>query len=292
MMGTFVNITIYHYDQTVANEAIFAAFSELSRIEKLFSSYQVKSDVSRLNDLAFKYPVTVSEETYALLQKSVAFSKQNGGFFDITVGKVVDLWGFRTLENQHVPNATAFRKEVNKVGFDGILFLDSNRISFAQDFAITLGGHAKGYAVDMAKSVLLDYDIESFLINAGGDMIAHGVKPNQKHWEIGIQHPRADSIIQRVKLNDMAIATSGDYERYFIENGQRYHHIFNPKTGYPSSHFQSVTVIHESAEMADILATSIFVSGPDHIPAETIYFTIRQDGQTQMSPSFKAYLKK
>lgn len=255
VMGTFVEVI------SPDGYASGIAFAEMIRIEGLLSKYKEDSEVSRLNKAG---ELSVSPETRYIIEKAKEFWLTSGGAFDISVGPLLDLWGF-TSKNYHMPEKEGLEKILSKVGSDKIVFQDANNVVKFKipGMKIDLGAIAKGYAVDCAVRKLKERGINSCLINAGGDIYCLGGRFN-KPWNIAIQNPRRDGIVGYFQLKDAAVATSGDYEQYFINKQNRYGHIFDPKTGYPSkSGVISVTVVAPDCLTADALATAVFVLGKE-----------------------------
>lgn len=253
MMGTFVEI--------ISPEKIAAkiAFAEIQRIENLLSKYNPNSEISRLNKAG---ELSVSGDTAYILRRAKEFWLKSAGAFDITVGPLLDLWGF-TDKKFRIPERTEINKALKLVGMEKIVFVeDDHMVKFSlPGVKIDLGAIAKGYAIDCAVKKLKEGNIKNCLINAGGDIYCLGTKLG-KPWEVAIQDPRENDLIGYLELKDQAVATSGDYAQYFTRKNKRYSHIFNPRTGFPvHSGVISVTVIAPDALTADALATAIFVLG-------------------------------
>lgn len=255
MMGTFVEVI--SPDKDASN----IVFGEIKRIEGLLSKYKEDSEIAKLNKLG---KLKVSPDTFYVLQKAKKIWQLSDGAFDITVGPLMDLWGF-TDKKYYLPKDEEITQTLNKVGFDKIIFnIDDNVVEFKiPGMKIDLGAIAKGYAVDCAIKKLKERGIKSCLINSGGQIYCLGDKFGRP-WNVAVKAPRNKNFWNYLKLKDEAVATSGDYEQYFMNKGKRYAHIFNPKTGYPSnSGIVSVTVIAPDGLTADALATSIFILGKD-----------------------------
>jgi len=255
MMGTFVEVT------SPDKEASAIVFNEIKRVEDLLSKYKADSEVSKLNKIG---KLKVSPGTFYIIKKSKEFWRASNGAFDITVAPLIDLWGF-TDKKYFVPDDTEIKNVISLIGSDKIILNDKdNVIKFSvSGMKIDLGGIAKGYAVDCAVAKLKQKGINSCLINAGGQIYCLGDR-FAKPWKIAVRDPRGENITGYLRLKNRAIATSGDYEQYFIKNNRRYSHIINPKTGYPAdSGIISVTVIAPDGLTADALATSIFVLGKE-----------------------------
>jgi len=262
-MGTAVEITLVAEEQDIARKAAFQAFQEIKRIEYLMSPWIESSDVTRINKSAENDGVKVSLETIEVIKKAQEVSKLSGGGFDITVGPLVQLWR-KARERGIPPQMEEIKENLNLVNFRNLKIHYGGKVSpRKKGVNIDLGGIAKGYAVDRAFELLKNLGYKNLIVNAGGDLRVGGSKPDGP-WSIGIQHPREpEKIMARISLSDTAMATSGDYEKFFIYQGKRYHHILNPKNGFPAEECQSVTILHKEGTTADALATAIFVLGPE-----------------------------
>jgi len=262
-MGTVIEITLIGDDEEAANKAALQAFQEIKRIEILMSRFLGSSDVTRINRSAGVEWVKVSPESAEVIKKAKEISELSEGGFDITVGPLTELWR-KAREKKIPPPAEEVKEKLDLVNFKNIEMDQEGRVFLKKkDMAIDLGGIAKGYGVDRAFDVLRSLGYKKLIVNAGGDLRAGGLKDNQP-WSIGIQNPReSKKILTRISVSDMAVATSGDYERFFIYEGKRYHHIFNPKNGFPTEGCQSVTIVTKDCITADALATAVFVLGPE-----------------------------
>ena len=262
LLGTLVEIKAWGRK---ADAAVTAAFQEIARIERLMGRHG-RGELARVNGEAHGKPIPVSEELFALLEAAEEYRGLTLGAFDITLGKLIDLWGF---SDEQKPRRPPEQAEIEALLHDRWLRLDEEKrtIELGPNAELDLGGIAKGYAVDRAIAVLKEHGVEAALVDAGGDIRVLGGRPSFLHrrpFRIAIQHPRAaDKILGVVELTDKAIATSGDYERYFIHNDVRYHHILDPATGWPARGCISVTIIAPTALEADALATGVFVLGPE-----------------------------
>lgn len=265
LMDTYVSIRAVGPG---ARLAVGAAFDEMRRIEALTSRFVATSDVSRVNQGAGGDPVQVSDETFMLFKKAEECSELSGGAFDITIGPVVDAWGFGT-DKPHVPDASVLAGALSLVNWRALELDPEGKTARLPlpGMSVDLGGIAKGYATDRAAAVLRDNGIQHALIDAGGNIVAVGTRPDGKPWRIGIRDPRgkstAETIGSVIDAEDVAVVTSGDYERFFVDNGERYHHIFDSSTGKPASLARSATVIAKSSCDADMLSTAVFVLGPE-----------------------------
>lgn len=250
-MNTYFQIKVADSNENKAKSTVKEAFNEILRVEKKLSCYRYKNIIAEINKTG---KVTTDLEVIELIKKSLYFSQITDGAFDITVYPLIKLWNFK---KKKVPSKEQILSIVPLVNYKNIAI--KGNIITTKGTSFDLGGIAKGYAVDCAAKILKNNGMKSGLVNGGGDLIVFG----NKTWEIGLQHPRKpDKVLEIIPLKDMAIATSGDYEKYFIKNNKRYHHIMNPKTGYPAEGCMSVTIIAKDATSADALATGIFVLGP------------------------------
>lgn len=263
LMDTFVEISCFSSDRESVLEAIENAFKELERIEKVFSKFDEKSEVSMVNRLAPLGEVNITRELFGVIARSSYYSELTEGSFDITVAPIIDIW-LLAQEKGSIPDDETIIEALKHTGYKNIA-MDENKLTIRfldKLMKIDLGGIAKGYAVDRAKDIILSHGIESGLINIGGNMFAVGSPRGKESWSIGIQHPRdKKNIIYKIDLKNRAVSTSGDYERFFTLNGRRFSHIINPIVGRPAEGVVSVTVVADSAEEADALSTAVFVMG-------------------------------
>lgn len=263
LLDTLVEITVVSTRENLASEAITAAYAEIQQIEELLSRYHQESRISEINQYAGEQEaVHVDDEVLKIIERSLSYTELTQRTFDITIGPIIDLWGIGT-QHQQVPAPGTLQQ--------ALLLVDTRKIEIQEqrirlsepDMVIDLGGIAKGYAVDRALEVLQDQGIQHALVNAGGDIRCLGTKPDGTPWRIGIQHPRDNGILGVVEVQNAAIATSGDYERFFVKENVRYHHLFDPRTGMPARGCQSVTILTTTTEAADVYATAVFVMGPE-----------------------------
>jgi thiamine biosynthesis lipoprotein len=260
LMGTTVTIEAEGLAPNRLAEAVAAAFAEMDRIEALMTPHRADSDVARLS--AAPHELSVAPETAAVITQGLEIAARSGGAFDLTLGRLKALWGIED-ETPRIPGATEIANALQGIGPDALVvsgYLVRKRIP---QLAVDLGAIAKGYAVDRALAVLREYGVTSAAVNAGGDIGLLGRKQGRP-WRIGVQHPRRPGeVLVTLEAVDRAVVTSGDYERYFERGGRRYHHLFDPQTGYPADRCQSVTVLAPGAMLADGLATALFVLGPE-----------------------------
>jgi thiamine biosynthesis lipoprotein len=293
-MGTAIEITLLGEDEKAAERAALQAFQELKRIEQLMSPRIESGDVFRLNRSAGKGWVRVSPETMHVIKKAQEVSGISEGGFDVSVGPLAQLW--RTARERKIPPPLdEIERTLSLVDFRNILVDGKKGVFLGKErMAVDLGGIAKGYGVDRAYQVLKRLGYENLIVKAGGDMRVGGSKFGQP-WTIGIQHPRVpERLIARIAAAEESIATSGDYERFFIHEGRRYHHILNPGSGYPAEGCQSVTVFHREGITADALSTAIFVLGPEKGYALCLKLAgveciiVDREGKTTFTPGLKA----
>jgi thiamine biosynthesis lipoprotein len=266
VMGTVVNLTLWSDDQAAAARAAEAVFKEFDRVDRLMSSWLPDSAVARINASAGKAAVVVDPEVFALIERAQRESKRSGGAFDITIGSFRGLWKFDQDRDGSIPTVESIKQRLPLVGYRGVVL---NRKKHSVKLRkvgsrITLGGIAKGYAVDRAVAILHKLGFVDFILQAGGDLYAGGQKSDRK-WRVGIRDPRGQrtASFAVTEIQDATFSTSGDYERSVIKDGRRYHHILDPKTGYPATGCRSVTVLTKDALTADIWSTTLFVMGPD-----------------------------
>jgi FAD:protein FMN transferase len=248
-----------------AEEALQAAKSEIGKLEGLLSRYMPDSDISRINKSAGRGTVKLSPQTYEVLADAFKFAELGQGCFDMTIGPLVDLW--RNSKNlSRAPGKSSIAEKLELVCYHDLILDPAEQTASLRRTgqSIDLGGIGKGYAADQILKVFLNYGIESAYTNFGGNVAVIGAKPDQSAWRIGIQHPRLENkLIGIVSAVNKAVVTSGDYQRFFMDqNGKRHHHILDPKTGYPSeSGLSSVTVVAENSLVADALSTILFITG-------------------------------
>ncbi len=258
-MGTEVNIIVVGNNRAVIRSAVQAGFREISRIEDIMSAYKPNSELCSLNKAGEQ---EISRELLYVINKARYASELSNGAFDITCKPLIDLWHNARKTNE-VPDTQNILNTLSLVEYRNILTKNNNVKFNKAGMKIDLGALAKGYAVDMAMELIKSYDIKGALVDAGGDIRAIGKREDGKLWEIGIKHPRErNRIIGLVNLENSAVATSGDYERFFMLNGRRYSHIIDPRTGYPADNqIVSVSVLSSNCLTCDSLATAITVLG-------------------------------
>jgi thiamine biosynthesis lipoprotein len=259
-MGTRVSVELWADDTARGNELVAEVMREYRRVDDAMSTYKPESEISRVNAHAADAPMVIGDELLGLVERSLELSRASGGAFDITYDSVGYLYDFRARQR---PTDSEIAQRLAAVDYRHVV-LDAARHTIffkTHGVRINLGGIAKGYVVERAAAMLRARGVEHALLNAGGDTRVIGDRRGQP-WIVGIRHPRvADEVVTRLPLVDEAISTSGDYERFFEENGRRYHHIINPATGRPTEGILTVTVIGPDGTMTDGLDTAIFVLG-------------------------------
>ncbi|MDO6807547.1 FAD:protein FMN transferase [Zobellia galactanivorans] len=265
LMGSRFDITVVDTDSTKAHRYIDMAVADISRIEKLISSWDSLSQTSRINKNAGIRPVKVDKELFDLIERSLAISQLTDGAFDISYASMDALWKFDGSMTT-IPAPEAIKRSVSRVGYKKIVLNRENRTVFLKEkgMKIGFGGIGKGYAADHAKKMLMSEGVVSGIINASGDMNTWGKQANGEPWKVAITNPMdKNKVFALLPIQHGAVVTSGNYEKYVTFNGIRYSHIIDPRTGYPSTGIISATVFAPKAELADALATSVFVMGKE-----------------------------
>jgi len=268
-MGTTVHVIAYSNAQAGevrTKAAIQSAFDEMLRLERAMSEWREDSEVSEINRRAGT-PVVVSRDTFNVITKSIWAGQISEGTFDITFAKLGELWKFGDAAEKEpqVPTQSQIAARQKSVDYRKIILNESAKsITLPRGAKIGLGGIAKGYIVDRAAAVLRAANVTSFLVQAGGDLYGSGSKPDGSAWVSGIQDPRGPqgSFFATIPLTDHAFSTAGDYARAYIKHGKRYHHILDPRTGYPATESRSVTIWASDATTADAIDDAVFILGP------------------------------
>ena len=263
-MGTIFDITSVGNSEKVFADVAIKAFNEIKRIDDLMSRYKEGSEVSLINKNAGIAPVKVGHELIEVLQEARSISELSDGAFDVTIGPLTNLWGF-DLEKNVVPPKEKIEELKGLVNYRKLKVDEAASTVYLEEkgMMIDVGGIAKGYSIAKAMKVFEDAGIKDVIINAGGNLNLRGVK-KRKPWRIGIQDPRDESkLIGTVTITDISVATSGDYQRYFIQDGVRYHHILDPKTGLPAKGLISATVIGRGKTSMDGLSSAVFILGAE-----------------------------
>ena len=263
LMGSSFEITVVAEDEDFAKESLAIAKKEIIRIENLISSWDQKSETSRINRNAGIAAVEVSKELFDLIFRAQQISKLSSGAFDLTFAAIDKLWNFDGRESE-MPNPDALKASVFNIGYQ-LIELDEESLTVflpKKGMKIGFGAIGKGYAADRAKQLLVERGVLGGIINASGDMNTWGTKPDGSSWTIGIVNPMNNKkVFSWFSLEHNAVVTSGDYEKFTQINGRRYSHIIDPRTGIPSQGIVSCTIFASKAELADAIATAIFVMG-------------------------------
>ncbi|MDT0643100.1 FAD:protein FMN transferase [Zunongwangia sp. F363] len=265
LMGSRFDITVVALDEAEGNKYIDTAVAEISRIEKMISSWDPSSETSAVNKNAGLRPVKVSSELFELIKRAKGISKLTDGAFDISYASMDRIWKFDG-SMKTMPSEEMITASVEKVGFENIILNEAEQSVFLKlpGMKIGFGAIGKGYAADKAKALLQQKGVVAGIINASGDMNTWGEQVTGQAWKVAITNPLdKNKAFALLPVNNEAVVTSGDYEKFVEFNGTRYSHIIAPRTGYPATGIISVSVFAPKAELADALATSVFVMGKE-----------------------------
>ncbi len=306
LMDTLVTITVHGKDETQLKQAVTEAYTEMHRIADLADGFPQpgtaaynSSDVCRINQQAGKQPVRVDRDTIEMLLLAKKYNRLSDGAFDVTIGPVMELWGFGG-KNPHVPPADKLREALKLVDSGNLEVNETEQTAFLRKtgMKLDLGAMAKGYATEKALQVIKKHGIQKAMIDAGGNIRVLGSNLQGKPWRIGIKDPRkSDGIVAVLPLENSSAVTSGDYYRYFEAGGKRYHHILDPRTGYPATNSMSVTAVTRDAGLADILSTVFFVLSPGNAldlartMAGVELFLVSADGHIRHTPPLLSRLE-
>ncbi len=263
LMGTRFEITAIATNTQLADEGIKAGIEEVQRIEKLISSWEENSQTSEINKNAGIHPVKVDKELYDLISRSLKVSDLTNGAFDISFASVGNLWKFDGSMKEP-PSQQAIEASVDKINFKKIILNPDDTTVFLKEkgMKIGFGGIGKGYAEERAKKVMREMGIKSGVVNAAGDLTTWGHSKDGNIWDVAIAKPdKSRQILGWLKADESSVVTSGNYEKFFMYDGKRYAHIIDPRTGYPTTGIKSATIVCTNAELADALATTMFVMG-------------------------------
>jgi FAD:protein FMN transferase len=288
VMGTDLVIEVLGPDPQVLEDALDAAEAELRRVEDVFTTWR-ESPLTRLNDAAGQGPQRVDPEVAELIARALELGQLTEGAFDVTFGSAGRLWNYRA-DPPVVPTADEVTRALERVDYRRVrVDLEASTVELPEGFSIGLGGIAKGYGVDRAMALIMERGIRHAIVNAGGDLKALGRNQGEL-WQIAIKHPRnREWVLAMLPVSNTCVVTSGDYERFFEHDGQRYHHILDPRTGYPSTGCMSATVVAPDAAYADALATALCVLGPEagleliERLRRTEAIVVGMDGEVRMS---------
>lgn len=264
LMGNAFEISVVDERADWAAERIDEAIAEIRRIEALLTTFSDDSQTNQINQQAGIQPVKVDKEVFDLIRRSLKISELTQGAFDITYGSIdKSLWNF-DLSMKALPDAETARKSVRLINYKNVLLDESESTVFLKEkgMRIGFGGIGKGYAAEKAKMLMISKGVKSGIVNASGDLSTWGSQPNGNAWTVGIADPNAQhNIFSSLKISNIAVATSGNYEKFVVINGKKYSHTIDPKTGLPVSGIKSVTILSPNAELADAMATPIMVMG-------------------------------
>jgi len=263
-MGNRFEITVSCETEEEGNQWIDAAFDLITQIENQLTTYKEGSDTSRINEGAGLYPVSVQQETFDLIERCQRLSQLTQGAFDISYGSVdKSLWNFDTTMTR-LPDAATAKRMVRLINYRNIELDRPGQSVFLREkgMRIGFGGIGKGYAAEKTRQWLIQQGVKAGIVNASGDLTTWGLQPNGEEWTIGIADPdQSNSIFSYLKVSDMAVATSGNYEKFIVVNGRKYSHTIDPRTGLPITGIKSVTIITPNAELADALTTPVAIMG-------------------------------
>lgn len=265
-MGSSLQVTLWTADDTRAGAAADAVFAEFDRLDGMLSVWKEGSDVLRINAAAGREPVHVSPETIEVLTVARQVSEWTGGKFDVTFGALSGLWKFDQDQDNVIPAQAAVAARLPDVDYASLEIDAARGTAFLRrpGMRAHLGGIGKGYAIDRAAAILRARGFNDFMIQSGGDLFVSGHRGGRP-WRLGIRDPRgpADRSFATLDLTNGTFSTSGDYERFFMKDGRRYHHILDPDLGEPARGCRSVTIVADKAVLADGLSTGVFVLGPE-----------------------------
>ena len=252
LFGSYVKIKLLEPNRIKADQAVGKALAEMTRLDSIFSLYNQNSEINQINRMETG---KLSGDFKNLLIRALKVSEKSNGAFDITVLPLIQYWR-SYFKSEKIPDSLELKRQLKLVDYRKIK-IQNDSVYLPDSVKIDLGGIAVGYSIDRAVEILKREGIKTGLIDAGGDIMGFG---NRK-WKVGVKNPRGDGLLRTFSIQNQGIATSGDYEKFFMKDGIRYHHIMNPKTGYPAWGCASVTVIGPDAITADAYSTTIFVLG-------------------------------
>lgn len=263
-MGNRFELSVVAESEQWAAEMIDAGIEEIKRIERLLTTFSDDSETNKVNANAGIKPMAVSRETFELVKRSIVISKVTQGAFDITYGSIDKrLWNF-DKDMTSLPDKATAKKMVRLINYRNITLDEDNCTIFLRErgMRIGFGGIGKGYAAERAKFIMKQQGVTSGVVNASGDLNTWGLQPGGKKWTIGIANPDAShQVFSYLNISDLAVATSGNYEKFIMIDGKKYSHTINPRTGLPVTGIKSVTIITTNAEIADAMATPVTIMG-------------------------------
>jgi len=263
LMGSRFDITVVASNEKEGNEYIDSAIFEITRIEKLISSWDLNSETSLINKHSGIKPIKVDKELFDLIERSIAISTLTNGAFDISYASMDRIWNYDGSMRK-MPSDEEISNSIKKVGYQNISIDKEAQTVFLKlkGMKIGFGAIGKGYAADKAKALLIEKGVKAGIINASGDLNAWGKQADGSDWMVAITNPlNKNKVFSWLPINDSAIVTSGNYEKFISFDGIRYSHIIDPRTGYPSTGIISTSIMTSNAELADAISTSVFVMG-------------------------------
>ncbi len=297
---TLINVTLYGVDEQLANQAFADLDQQFAHYQKSWTPYE-PSDLTQINEaIAAGETVSVAASVLPLITLSLPLAEKTGNLYNPAIGKLIKLWQFHRHDEPDIqpPDAEEIAALVAADPKLADLTLQGSELGCDNaQVELNFGAFAKGYAVDMAMRQLREMGISNAIFAVGGDVKSLG-RHGDRAWRVGIRHPRQDAVIASLDMQgEEGISTSGDYERYFFYQGKRYHHILDPRTGYPAQGTQAVTVVHHDSGLADVAATALFVAGPDHwfevakkLQLKLVMF-IDEEGEVQVTPGLMKRLE-
>ncbi len=261
-IGTFVKITVIAGDEDVAEKALDAGFAAFDKVNDVMSTYKKDSNLSEVNLRAGKDAVKVDPSLIEVIERASLYTEESGGMFDVSVGPLLELWGFYRKEGK-IPSDEEIQAKLRLVNSENIIINENESTVMLkkQGMKVDLGAIAKGWAIDRSVESIKAAGVKSALVNAGGDIYALGEKPDGP-WTIGVKRPDREGYENKLKVMNEAVVTSGCYERFFLLEGKRYCHIINAVSGMPTENAMSVTVVAPDATRADAMATTVMLLGP------------------------------
>ena len=265
LMGTYINLTLYDNKDP---EILDKAFNKLKEIERLVSINETGTEVDSINDNSGISPVKVSDDTFNIIKRGLYYSNLSDGSFDITIGPLVKLWSIG-LPEAKVPTEDEITDKLKYINYKNVELDENNKTVFLKEkgMMLDLGSIAKGYSADVIKNLFKENNVNSAIIDLGGNVLTVGTKPDGSDWKIGVQDPftQRGDIIGTLSVNSKSVVTSGIYERFIEKDGTKYHHILSPFTGYPyDNEIAGVTILSDSSMDGDGLSTTIFSKGVDN----------------------------
>ena len=263
LLGSRFDITVVASNEKEGNEYLDSAIFEITRIEKLISSWDLNSETSLINKHSGIKPIKVDKELFDLIERSIAISKLTNGAFDISYASMDRIWNYDGSMRK-MPSEEEISNSIKKVGYQNISIDKEAQTVFLKlkGMKIGFGAIGKGYAADKAKALLIEKGVKAGIINASGDLNAWGKQADGSDWMVAITNPlNKNKVFSWLPINDSAIVTSGNYEKFISFDGIRYSHIIDPRTGYPSTGIISTSIMTSNAELADAISTSVFVMG-------------------------------